>query len=75
MPCHTRPRPHSVSTAFKTVADHQGALCAAMLWKRCEDTLQSPRTSCSGVYFKHAQNKRRGLAFAKRIRQRAVWML
>ena len=28
MPCHTRPRPHSVSTAFKTVADHQGALCA-----------------------------------------------
>jgi len=41
----------------------------ATLWKRY---MQSPRTSCSSVYFEHAQNKRRGLAFAKRVRQHAV---
>jgi len=27
---------------------------------------------CGGVYFEHAQNKRRGLAFAQRFRQHAV---
>jgi len=38
----------------------------ATLWKRREDAVQSPRTPCGGVYFEHAQNKRRGLAFAQR---------
>jgi len=45
------------------------------LWKRCEDAVQSPRTLCGGVYFEHAYNKRRGLAFAQRVRQRAVGTL
>jgi len=45
------------------------------LWKRCEDAVQSPRTPCGGVYFEHAQNTRRGLAFAQRVRQRAVGTL
>jgi len=31
--------------------------------------VQSP---CGGVYFEHAQNKRRGLAFAQRVRQQAM---
>jgi len=36
-------------------------------------TLRSPsRTPCGGVYFEHAQNKRLGLAIAKRVRQLAV---
>jgi len=30
---------------------------------------------CGGVYFEHAQNKRRGLAFAQRFRQHAVGTL
>jgi len=34
--------------------------------------MQSPRTPCSGVYLKHGQNKRRGLAFPQRVRQHAV---
>jgi len=34
--------------------------------------VQSPRTPCGGVYFGHAQNKRRSLAFAQRVRQNAV---
>jgi len=34
--------------------------------------VQSPRTPCGGVYFEHAQNKRRGLAFSQRVRQHAV---
>jgi len=34
--------------------------------------VQSPRTPCGGVCFEHAQNKRRGLTFAQRVRQRAV---
>jgi len=38
------------------------------LWTRC----QSPRTPCGGVYFEHAQNKRRGLAFQQRVTQHAV---
>jgi len=36
----------------------------ATLCKRCANAVQSPRTQCGGVYFEHAQNKRRGLAFA-----------
>jgi len=42
---------------FKKVADRRGARCAVasnavdMLWKRCEDALQSPRTPCGVVYF------------------------
>jgi len=34
--------------------------------------VQSPRTPCGGVYFKHAQIKRLGLAFPQRVRQHAV---
>jgi len=41
-------------------------------WKRCGNAVQSSRTPCGGVYFEHAQNKRRGLAFAQRVRQHAV---
>jgi len=44
----------------------------ATLCKRCGNAVQSPRTPCGGVYFGHAQNKRRGLAFAQRVRQNAV---
>ena len=44
----------------------------ATLWKRFGNAVQSPRTPCRGVYFKHAQNKRRGLSFAQRVRQHAV---
>jgi len=47
----------------------------ATLCKRCGNAVQSRRTPCGGVYFKHAQNKRRGLAFPQRIRQHAVAML
>jgi len=77
---HVKPerRPHSVSTAWKkgcrsprcTLSSRQQRCWS--LWKRCEDTVQSPRTPCGGVYFKHAQNKRRGLAFAHRVRQLAM---
>ena len=35
------------------------------LWKRCGDAVQLPITSCGGIYFKHAQRQRRGLAFAQ----------
>jgi len=42
------------------------------LCKRCENAVQSPRTPCSGVYFEHAQNKRRGMAFPQRVSQHAV---
>jgi len=45
---------------------------SATLWKRCEDAVQSHRTSRGGVYFEHARNKRRALAFAQRVRQRTV---
>jgi len=44
----------------------------ATLCKRYGNAVQSPRTPCRGVYFKHTQNKRRGLAFAQRVRQHAV---
>jgi len=44
----------------------------ATLCKRCGNAVQSPRTPCGGVYFEHAQNKRRGLAFPQRVRQHAV---
>jgi len=47
----------------------------ATLCKRCGNAVQSPRTPCGGVYFEHAQNKRRGLAFPRRVRQHAVAML
>jgi len=43
----------------------------ATLCKRCGNVTQS-RTLCGGVYFEHAQNKRRGLAFPQRVRQHAV---
>ena len=42
------------------------------LCKRCGNAVQSPRTQFGGVYFEHAQNKRRGLAFPQRVRQHAV---
>jgi len=44
----------------------------ATLCKRRGDAMQSHRTPCGGVYFEHAQNKRRGLAFSQRVRQHAV---
>jgi len=59
---------------FKTIAERRGARCenannaVHTLWKRYK---QSPRTPCGGVYFEHAQNKRRGLAFPQRVRQHA----
>jgi len=46
------------------------ALCKRQ--QRFGNALQSPRTSCGGIYFEHAQNKRRGLAFPRRVRQHAV---
>jgi len=42
------------------------------LSKRCANAVQSPRTPCGGVYFGHAQNKRRGLALPQLVRQHAV---
>jgi len=44
----------------------------ASLWKRCGNAVQLPRTPCGGVYFEHAQNKRRSLAFPQRVRQHTV---
>ena len=41
----------------------------------CENTVQSPRMPCGGVYYEHAQNKRRSMAFAQSVRQHAVAML
>jgi len=65
-------RPYSVHTAFEKKTERRGARCANLsnavqtLWKRCANAVQSPRTPCGGVYFEHAQNKRRGLAFPQR---------
>jgi len=63
-----------VLTAFKEIAERRGAAVEtpATLCKRCGNAVQSPRTPCSGVYFVHAKNKRRGLAFPQRVRQNAV---
>jgi len=47
----------------------------ATLWERCKDVVQSSTAQCGGAYFEHAQNKRRGLAFAQRLRQRAMGTL
>jgi len=47
----------------------------ATLCNRCGNAVQSPRMPCGGVYFEHAQNNRRGLAFPRRVRQQAVAML
>jgi len=44
----------------------------ATLCKHCRNAVQSSRTPCGGVYCEHAQNKRRGLAFPKRVREHAV---
>jgi len=44
----------------------------ATLCKRCDNAVQLPTTPCGGVYFEHAQNKRRGLAFPQRVRQHVV---
>jgi len=60
-------RPYSVPTALKKIAERRGARCA-----NASNAVQSPRKPCSGVYFEHAQNKRRGLAFPQRVRQHAV---
>ena len=67
-----------VHTAFpQRLKKLQNAVVRAMqtpatLCKRCGNAVQSLRTPCGGVYFGHAQNKRRGLAFAQRVRQNAV---
>jgi len=67
-------RPYSVPTAFKKLqnAEVRAVQTPATLCKRCGSAVQSPRTPCGGVYFEHAQNKRRGLAFPHRVRQHAV---
>jgi len=39
-------------------AERRCARCA-----NASNAVQSPRTPCGGVYFEHAQTKRRGLAF------------
>jgi len=59
-------------------AELRGARCAnasnavETLWKRRGNAVQSIRTPCGSVYFEHAQNKRRGLAFPQRFTQHAV---
>jgi len=53
-------------------AEVRGVQTPAMLCKRCGNGLQSPKTPCGGVYFERSQNKRRGLAFPRRVRQHAV---
>jgi len=40
--------------------------------KRRGNAVHTHRTPCGGVYFEHAQYKRRGLAFPQRVRQHAV---
>ena len=50
-----------VLTAFKKCRTPRCALCKRQ--QRCVNAVQSPRTPYGGVYFEHAQNKRRGLAF------------
>jgi len=70
-PCHNRvaslQRSHSVLRNCRTP---RCALCKRQ--QRCGNAVRSHRTSCVGVYFEHAQNKRRGLAFPQRVRQHAV---
>jgi len=53
---------------------HQSGVLTAFPQRfiKMQNAVQSPRTPCGGVYFGHAQNKRRGLAFAQRVRQNAV---
>jgi len=63
-------RPYSVPSAFKKLQIAKCALCKRQ--QRCVNAVQSPRTPCGGVYFERAQNKRRGLAIAQRIRQHGV---
>jgi len=54
------------------IAEVRAVQTPATLWKRRGNAVQSPSTPFGGVYFEHARNKRRGLAFAKRVRQHAV---
>jgi len=54
------------------IAQVRAVQSPAPLWERFEDAEQSPRTPCGGVCFEHVQNKRRGLAFVQRVRQRAM---
>jgi len=59
-------------------AERRGARCANVsnaVQTLHGNVVQSPRTPCSGVYFEHVQNKRRGLAFPQRVRQHAVTTL
>jgi len=67
---------------FKGLSQQSGVLTAFALRKvadrrgsRCAIAVQSPRAPCGDVYFENAQNKRHGLAFAQRVRQRAVGTL
>jgi len=66
-----------VLTAFpqrlKKCRSPRCALCSRQ--QRCVRAVQSPRTPCGGVSFGYASNKRRGLAFAHGVRQRAVGTL
>jgi len=49
--------PYSVHSVKKN-SERRGARCA-----NASNAVQSPKTPYGGVYFEHAQNKRRGLAF------------
>jgi len=53
------------SQRFKNCRSPSCALCKRQ--QRHGNAVQSPRTACGGVYFEHAQNKRRGLAFAHSV--------
>jgi len=54
------------------IAEVRAVQTPATRWNRFGIAVQSPRTSCGGVYFEHVQNKRRGLAFVQRVTQHAV---
>jgi len=60
------PQQSGVLTAFPPRSKKVRAVQSpATMWKRCENAVQSHKMPCGGVDFEHAQNKRRGLAFAK----------
>jgi len=75
--CLLKPLSHQsgVLTEFPQRLKNAGARCANAsnaVQTLHGNAMQSPRTPCIGVYFEHAQNKRRGLAFPQRVRQHAV---
>jgi len=67
-------RPYSVPTAFYKIAERRGARCAVTSNAVCA-LCNGLEHHAAGVCFEHAQNKRRGLAFAQCVRQRAAGTL